>query len=77
TVVDATNVQRKARESLIRIAKDNDVLTTAIVLSPHPATSGVDSPDGRHAAEVFLELSTVPGAPGTVRPPENPQAKRG
>ncbi|MFE9281520.1 polynucleotide kinase-phosphatase [Nocardiopsis alba] len=32
TVVDATNVQRKARESLIRIAKDNDVLTTAIVL---------------------------------------------
>ncbi|MET9782735.1 lantibiotic dehydratase [Nocardiopsis alba] len=46
-------------------------------LSPHPATSGVDSPDGRHAAEVFLELSTVPGAPGTVRPPENPQAKRG
>uniref|UniRef100_UPI0003783745 polynucleotide kinase-phosphatase n=1 Tax=Nocardiopsis alkaliphila TaxID=225762 RepID=UPI0003783745 len=32
TVVDATNVQRKAREQLIRIAKDNDVLTTAIVL---------------------------------------------
>ena len=32
TVVDATNVQRKAREQLIRIAKDNNVLTTAIVL---------------------------------------------
>ncbi|MBR8740935.1 polynucleotide kinase-phosphatase [Nocardiopsis sp. MG754419] len=32
TVVDATNVQRKAREHLIRIAKDNNVLTTAIVL---------------------------------------------
>nr|WP_017542270.1 polynucleotide kinase-phosphatase [Nocardiopsis prasina] len=32
TVVDATNVQRKARDQLVRIAKDNDVLTTAIVL---------------------------------------------
>ncbi|MFE9246567.1 polynucleotide kinase-phosphatase [Nocardiopsis sp. NPDC006938] len=32
TVVDATNVQRKAREQLVRIAKANDVLTTAIVL---------------------------------------------
>ncbi|MGW5875499.1 polynucleotide kinase-phosphatase [Nocardiopsis terrae] len=32
TVVDATNVRRGAREHLIRIAKDNNVLTTAIVL---------------------------------------------
>ncbi|WP_304451894.1 polynucleotide kinase-phosphatase [Nocardiopsis sp. YSL2] len=32
TVVDATNVQRKAREQLVRVAKDNDVLCTAIVL---------------------------------------------
>ena len=32
TVVDATNVQRRARDQLVRIAKDNDVLTTAIVL---------------------------------------------
>ncbi|PSK92951.1 polynucleotide kinase-phosphatase [Murinocardiopsis flavida] len=32
TVVDATNVQRKAREQLVRIAKDNDVLCSAIVL---------------------------------------------
>ncbi|MEV2274290.1 polynucleotide kinase-phosphatase [Nocardiopsis sp. NPDC049922] len=32
TVVDATNVQRGAREQLVRIAKDNNVLSTAIVL---------------------------------------------
>ncbi|GAB3734885.1 polynucleotide kinase-phosphatase [Nocardiopsis nanhaiensis] len=32
TVVDATNVQRRSREQLVRIAKDNNVLTTAIVL---------------------------------------------
>ncbi|GAA2414960.1 polynucleotide kinase-phosphatase [Actinomadura vinacea] len=32
TVVDATNVQPKARESLLRIAKDHDVLSVAIVL---------------------------------------------
>ncbi|WP_116246052.1 polynucleotide kinase-phosphatase [Nocardiopsis sp. FIRDI 009] len=32
TVVDATNVQPRARAQLVRIAKDNDVLSTAIVL---------------------------------------------
>ncbi|NEA29437.1 polynucleotide kinase-phosphatase [Actinomadura bangladeshensis] len=32
TVVDATNVQTKAREALLRIAKDHDVLSAAIVL---------------------------------------------
>ncbi|CAM3842407.1 polynucleotide kinase-phosphatase [Nocardiopsis rhodophaea] len=32
TVVDATNVQQKARQQLVRVAKDNDVLCTAIVL---------------------------------------------
>ncbi|GAA1437830.1 polynucleotide kinase-phosphatase [Nocardiopsis tropica] len=32
TVVDATNVQSRARAELVRIAKDNDVLSTAIVL---------------------------------------------
>ncbi len=32
TVVDATNVQPKSRESLLRIAKDHDVLSVAIVL---------------------------------------------
>lgn len=29
-------------------------------LSPHPHQSGVRSPSGEHAAEVFLELSTIP-----------------
>ncbi|MFB4314786.1 polynucleotide kinase-phosphatase [Actinomadura sp. 21ATH] len=32
TVVDATNVQPKSREALLRIAKDHDVLSVAIVL---------------------------------------------
>ncbi|MFF5264963.1 polynucleotide kinase-phosphatase [Actinomadura viridis] len=32
TVVDATNVQPKSRESLLRIAKEHDVLSVAIVL---------------------------------------------
>ncbi|WP_329521592.1 polynucleotide kinase-phosphatase [Spirillospora sp. NBC_01491] len=32
TVVDATNVQPKSRESLVRLAKENDVLSVAIVL---------------------------------------------
>ncbi|MFE3459068.1 polynucleotide kinase-phosphatase [Nocardiopsis aegyptia] len=32
TVVDATNVQSKARAQLVRVAKDNNVLCTAIVL---------------------------------------------
>ncbi|MEE2036437.1 polynucleotide kinase-phosphatase [Nocardiopsis sp. CT-R113] len=32
TVVDATNVQSRARGELVRIAKDNNVLSTAIVL---------------------------------------------
>nr|WP_184583950.1 polynucleotide kinase-phosphatase [Lipingzhangella halophila] len=32
TVVDATNVQPKARDQLVRVAKQNDVLATAIVL---------------------------------------------
>ncbi|WP_131740211.1 polynucleotide kinase-phosphatase [Actinomadura roseirufa] len=32
TVVDATNVQSKARESLLRLAKEHDVLSVAIVL---------------------------------------------
>jgi protein phosphatase len=32
TVVDATNVQPKSRQSLLQIAKDNDVLAVAIVL---------------------------------------------
>ncbi|MBV2363798.1 polynucleotide kinase-phosphatase [Streptomonospora sp. NEAU-YY374] len=32
TVVDATNVQQAARAELVRIAKDHDVLATAIVL---------------------------------------------
>jgi polynucleotide kinase-phosphatase len=32
TVVDATNVQGRAREQLVRVAKANDVLCTAIVL---------------------------------------------
>ncbi|MFI0453759.1 polynucleotide kinase-phosphatase [Actinomadura sp. 6N118] len=32
TVVDATNVQQKARQSLLQIAKDHDVLSVAIVL---------------------------------------------
>lgn len=32
TVADATNVQPRARDQLVRIAKDNDVLATAIVL---------------------------------------------
>ncbi|WP_433462856.1 polynucleotide kinase-phosphatase [Spirillospora sp. CA-128828] len=32
TVVDATNVQKKARESLLRVAKEHDVLSVAVVL---------------------------------------------
>jgi polynucleotide kinase-phosphatase len=32
TVVDATNVQGRAREQLVRVAKANDVLCTAVVL---------------------------------------------
>ncbi|MBR8743383.1 lantibiotic dehydratase [Nocardiopsis sp. MG754419] len=44
-------------------------------LSPHPHEAGVASPDGRHAAEVFLELSTVPGPPRTPHPPLIPQTK--
>ncbi|MFB4295582.1 polynucleotide kinase-phosphatase [Actinomadura sp. NTSP31] len=32
TVVDATNVQSKARQSLLRLAKEHDVLSVAIVL---------------------------------------------
>ncbi|WP_433336121.1 polynucleotide kinase-phosphatase [Spirillospora sp. CA-294931] len=32
TVVDATNVQQQARQSLLRLAKDHDVLAMAIVL---------------------------------------------
>ncbi|MEU5884228.1 polynucleotide kinase-phosphatase [Spirillospora sp. NPDC047279] len=32
TVVDATNVQQKARQALLQIAKDHDVLSVAIVL---------------------------------------------
>src|SRR4030081_270231 len=32
TVVDATNVQREARASLVRLAKEHDVLPVAIVL---------------------------------------------
>ncbi|MFF0523655.1 polynucleotide kinase-phosphatase [Actinomadura nitritigenes] len=32
TVVDATNVQSKARQALLRLAKEHDVLTAAIVL---------------------------------------------
>ena len=41
TVVDATNVQRRAREELVRVAKDNNVLTTAIVLDV-PAAVAVE-----------------------------------
>ena len=32
TVVDATNVQPKARAALVQLAKDHDVLSVAIVL---------------------------------------------
>src|ERR1700686_619831 len=32
TVVDATNVQPKAREALVKVARDHDVLPVAIVL---------------------------------------------
>ena len=32
TVVDATNVQQRARAELVRIAKSHDVLATAVVL---------------------------------------------
>src|SRR5215217_5540407 len=32
TVIDATNVQRSSRASLLRLAKEHDVMPTAIVL---------------------------------------------
>src|ERR1700750_3152169 len=34
TVVDATNVQKEARAPLLRIARDHDLFTVAIVLDP-------------------------------------------
>lgn len=46
TVVDATNVQRGAREELVRVAKDNNVLTTAIVLDV-PEAVAVERNRGR------------------------------
>ncbi len=39
TVVDATNVQPHARRSLIAVAKEHDVLATAVVLDVPPAVS--------------------------------------
>ncbi len=39
TVVDATNVQRAARASLVRLAKDHDVLVDAVVLDVPPAVA--------------------------------------
>ncbi|MFE3460951.1 lantibiotic dehydratase [Nocardiopsis aegyptia] len=41
---------------------------------PDPALSGLRGPRGRHATEVFLELSTLPS---TAPPVPVPQAKRG
>ena len=46
TVVDATNVQRRAREELVRVAKENNVLTTAIVLDV-PEAVAVERNRGR------------------------------
>ena len=39
TVVDATNVQPAARASLIKLAKEHDVLTDAVVLDLPPAVA--------------------------------------
>ncbi|WP_141583564.1 polynucleotide kinase-phosphatase [Actinomadura sp. WMMA1423] len=46
TVVDATNVQSKARESLLKLAKDHDVLSVAIVLDV-PESLAVERNAGR------------------------------
>ena len=48
TVVDATNVQKEARRSLIRLARQHDVLPVAIVLDVPPAVCharNADRPD--------------------------------
>lgn len=55
TVVDATNVQPHARRSLIAVAKEHDVLATAVVLDVPPAVSvarNAERPDRTFGASV-------------------------
>jgi len=70
TVVDATNVQRAARASLLRLAKEHDVLPTAIVLDLPEAvcvrrTEGRPDRDfgarviRRHRADLRRSLSSL------------------
>ncbi|KIH96408.1 metallophosphoesterase [Streptomonospora alba] len=53
TVVDATNVQQRARAELVRIAKKHDVLATAIVLDPPEAV-----PHERNAARTDRDIGS-------------------
>ncbi|QXJ20639.1 polynucleotide kinase-phosphatase [Actinomadura graeca] len=66
TVVDATNVQSKARQSLLRLAKEHDVLSVAIVLDvpEHVAAE-------RNAGRPDRDL------PGHVVPRQHRELRRG
>jgi protein phosphatase len=66
TVVDATNVQPKARAALVQIAKDQDVLSVAIVLDvPEPVAMA------RNAARTDRDL------PDHVVPRQRRELRRG
>ncbi|GLZ04535.1 polynucleotide kinase-phosphatase [Actinomadura sp. NBRC 104412] len=67
TVVDATNVQPRSREPLLRIAKDHDVLSVAIVL---------DVPE-RVAAERNAARADRAGLPPHVIPRQRRELRRG
>lgn len=56
TVIDATNVQRESRAKLLRLAKDHDVLTVAIVLNTPKAECArrnAERPDRQFGAHVL------------------------
>jgi protein phosphatase len=66
TVVDATNVQPKARAALVQIAKDQDVLSVAIVLDVPESVAMA-----RNAARTDRDL------PGHVVPRQRRELRRG
>ncbi|TDC93811.1 polynucleotide kinase-phosphatase [Actinomadura sp. 7K507] len=66
TVVDATNVQSKARQSLLQIAKDHDVRSAAIVLDVPESVAA-----GRNAGRPDRDL------PGHVIPRQRRELRRG
>ncbi len=69
TVIDATSVQRGARESLVKVAREHDVLPVAIVL---------DLPESvcreRNAHRPELERHLAPRHPGLPAEPRQPCA---